>query len=471
MKKICLFLVVFLTSFSIGLKKINAEENVVDDTVVEETITEEVYTNNEEGAEIILKLKSDGTFTISAVQSGTGLSVEVSGTYIDKETYLELYRNGAVLCSIWINNETKSFSFYDNTEEKDENIIEKVYTYEDEDATVTLTLRSDMTYTMVAVEPYASNEIVLNGMFQYGAYGNIELFIGEEHFDNIFLDETTMTFDFDDYEKPVVDEEIVYPCNVVIIDSSYGEVVVDITEGNVGDVVTITPKSYAFCKLINIMVNGAVITPNESGVYEFLLVEGENKITSVFEISREDMAILAENINNYEKGFFEKIFSIENIFNLISWVMTTLFSTGFLVVLLKNKKVKALTGDEISTSVNDKIPDKVTTVVEQVVQEVFSPMFNTMTEAFQNINNCVETLTRCTILAQENTSESRLAILDEIAKVKSSTKELQEEARAIINSEVIANMRNKLEQKLVLEELEKKNQEIIHEESDLKGRV
>lgn len=365
----------------------------------------------------------------------------------------------------------------DNVVEETPVVVEKVYTYADEDepSVITLTLRSDMTYTMVAVEPYTLNEIVLNGMFQYGAYGHIELFIGEEHFDNIFLDEITMTFDFDDYEKPVVDEEvdeeIVYPCNVVIIDSSYGEVVVDITEGNVGDVVTITPKSYAFCKLVNIMVNGVAITPNESGVYEFLLVEGENKITSVFEISREDMAILAENINNYEKGFFEKIFSIENIFNLISWVMTTLFSTGFLVVLLKNKKVKALTGDEISTSVNDKIPEKVTAVVEQVVQEVFSPMFNTMTEAFKNINNCIETLTRCTILAQENTSESRLAIVDEIAKVKSSTKELQEEARAIINSEVISNMKKKLEQKLAIEELEKKNQEIIHEESDLKGRV
>lgn len=353
----------------------------------------------------------------------------------------------------------------DNGVEETPVVVEKVYTYEDESAFVTLTLRSDMTYKIVAVEPYTLDEITLNGVFKYSAYGRIEIFIGEEHFDDILLDDLTMTFDF------VEDEPIVYPCNVVIVDSAYGELMVDIEEGNIGDVVTITPKAYAFCKLVSVTANGVVITPNETGEYEFLLVEGENKLSAVFEINQEDMAILAENINSYKKGNWEDIFSMNNIFNLIEWALTTLFSVGFLAVLLKNKKVKALTGDEISTSVNDKIPEKVVAVVEKVVQDTFAPMFNTMKDAFENINNCVETLTRCTILSQENTSESRLAILDEIAKVKSSTKELQEEARAIINSEIIANMRAKIEQKLAIEELEKKNEEIIHHESDVKGRI
>ena len=58
----------------------------------------------------------------------------------------------------------------------------------------------------------------------------------------------------------------------------------------------------------------------------------------MFEINQEDMAILAENINSYKKGNFEDIFSMNNIFNLIEWTLTTLFSAGFLVVLLKNKK-------------------------------------------------------------------------------------------------------------------------------------
>lgn len=363
----------------------------------------------------------------------------------------------------------------DNGVEETPVVVEKVYTYTDESEFVTLTLRSDMTYTMVATEQYTSDEIVINGMFQYEGHGKIELFVGDTRFDKIWLDELTMTFGFYEDEpivdEPIVDEPIEYPCNVVIVDSAYGELMVDIEEGNVGDVVTITPKAYAFCKLVSVKANGAVITPNELGVYEFLLVEGENKLSAVFEINQEDMAILAENINSYKKGNWEDIFTMSNIFNLIDWVLTALFSTGFLVVLLKNKKVKALTGDEISTSVNDKIPEKVVAVVEKVVQDTFAPMFNTMKEAFENINSCVETLTRCTILAQENTTDSRLAIVDEIAKVKSSTKELQEEARAIINSEIIANMRAKIEQKLAIEELEKKNEEIIHHESDVKGRI
>lgn len=294
---------------------------------------------------------------------------------------------------------------------------------------------------------------------------NLKVVSAEEVVEDNVVEETPVV------DEPVVDEPIVYPCNVVIVDSAYGELIVDIEKGNIGDVVTITPKAYAFCKLVSVTANGVVITPNETGEYEFLLVEGENKLSAIFEINQEDMAILAENINSYKKGNWEDIFTMNNIFNLIEWTLTALFSTGFLVVLLKNKKVKALTGDEISTSVNDKIPEKVVAVVEKVVQDTFAPMFNTMKDAFENINSCVETLTRCTILSQENTSESRLAILDEIAKVKSSTKELQEEARAIINSEIIANMRAKIEQKLAIEELEKKNEEIIHHESDVKGRI
>lgn len=350
----------------------------------------------------------------------------------------------------------------------EEIVIEKIYTYEDYTTVATLILRSDMTYTMSATELTYGQTIEFNGFFRVedSLNGHIQLYMGETPFGEVCIDELTKTFDIIEDEE-ITEEEIVYPCQVVIIDSSYGEVLVDRFEGNVGEVVKVNPKAYAFCKLSEIYVNGVALTPNDNGVYEFLLVEGENKITSKFEISQNDMAILAENINNYEKGFFDRIFTLENIFNLISWIMTAVFSTGFLAVLLKNKKVKALTGDEISASVNGSVP----VAVENAIVDKFTPVLTTIQGAIENINNCVNVLTRCTILAQENTSESRLAILDEITYIKASEKELQEQARAIINSEVLEQTRAKLEKKLAIEELEKKNQEIYNEEQKVKGRI
>lgn len=339
-----------------------------------------------------------------------------------------------------------------------ETVVEKVYTYEDESAVVTLTLRTDMTYKIVAVEPDTLQEMLLNGNYKVNEDGNIELYMGETYFDEICLNELTMTFDF------VEEEAIIYPCSVKVVDSAYGEVLYDVYEGNIGDVVTLVAKPYVFCKVLEVKVNDVVLTPNKNGEYQFILVEGENIVTSSFAISEADMAILAENVNNYKKGNLEDIFTFENITNLISWTISGGSVIGLIIAILKAKKIKAQTGNEISVAVNENIVES----VKELVKNTFNPIFLTLNKSISNIEKCVTSLNRCMILAQENTPESRLAILDELTIIKKETKELKEEAKTIIEKQIHIDEDQKQEKIKALEELEKNNEELGKK---IKGRI
>lgn len=340
---------------------------------------------------------------------------------------------------------------------------DKVYVTTDESGTFTLTLKEDGTFTMEAVNGEDTMMSISGTYIENGIY--YDLYVGGDFLTAVWTNDETKDWDMHTY----VEEEIVYPCSVKVIDSAYGEIIYDIYEGNVGDIVTLTAKPYAFCKVVEVKVNGVVITPNENKEYQFVLVEGENTVTSVFVISQEDMAILAENINNYKKGNLEEIFTMENIRNLIGWAVSILSTLGLMIAMLKNKKIKAQTGDEISISVNEKVVKK----VENIVIETFEPMIQTFNNAILSIEKCVTSLNRCMILAQENTPESRLAILDELTIIKDETKELVQEAKTIINEQINVEKEHKQEQIKAIKELEEKNNSILvkKEESEIKGRI
>lgn len=344
---------------------------------------------------------------------------------------------------------------------------DKVYVTTDDSGTFTLTLKEDGTFTMEAVNGEETMMSISGTYVENGRY--YDLYVGGDFLTAVWTNDETKDWDIHTYKKEEVEEEVVYPCSVKVVDSAYGEIIYDIYEGNVGDIVTLTAKPYAFCKVVEVKVNDVVITPNEDGDYQFALVEGENNVTSVFAISQEDMSILAENINNYKKGNLEDIFTMENIRNLVGWVISLFSSVGLMVAVLKSKKIKAQTGDEISISVNEKVVKK----VEDIVVETFKPMIQTFNNAILSIEKCVTSLNRCMILAQENTPESRLAILDELTIIKGETKELVEEAKNVIKEQINVEKEHKEEKIKAIQELEEKNNSILvkNEESEIKGRI
>lgn len=335
-------------------------------------------------------------------------------------------------------------------------VEEKIYTYIDEEGSLELTLVTESTYSLFA--KMGETEATLSGTYVLEE-NIITLYLADQLFGMYILDNETMTM-VEQYE-----EEIIYPCQVVISNMHNGDVEADIYEGNIGDIVTLKIKPQVFCRLVEVKVNGVALLPNEASKYTFLLTEGENVITAEFVIDQENMQIIVDNINNAEAGNWEDIFSLNNLFNLISWAISLLMGSGFLITLLKSKKLKAKTTEEVVAETKTTIQN----TVKSYLDEVIFPLLEKQASKIESSNHAIYTMARCMTLAQENTEGSRLAIVDELTKLVVSDTALATQVKSIIAEEVSKVQQEKEAKKTAIEELEEANEKIT--DLGVSGRI
>ena len=283
-------------------------------------------------------------------------------------------------------------------------------------------------------------------------------------------------------EEPEGNEEITqseevevqeFTSKVIIGECKYGDATVDVIEGNVGDVVTIFPNAQVFCRLIAVKVNGVEIAKNADGEYKFALVEGDNVVSIECEVNQEDMKVIVDLIENAKKGSWEDVFSFNNIANLISWAISIVMGSGFLITLLRSKKIKSLTATDISAKVQQIVPE----TVQAVIKDNFAPIIDNIQQLTTDINEACNTLVRCMMLMQENNPESRLAVTKELANLNRTTTDLESKVRKIINQEMSKIEAAKLEKEQAIATLEQKNNEVVERfapqeiDEDLKGRI
>ena len=157
------------------------------------------------------------------------------------------------------------------------------------------------------------------------------------------------------------DQSIEYyydPCNVVIKTNGYGEVMTDIVKGEVGDICTIQASPSLLCELISLTVNGTKIVANNNGLYQFALVEGENKIEATFEISNEKVSEIVGIMENVKNNGFESLFTPNNLIILIALVIEVLLGSSLFVTMIKSKKIKTKTTEDVLTVVKNAINEE-----------------------------------------------------------------------------------------------------------------
>ena len=272
--------------------------------------------------------------------------------------------------------------------------------------------------------------------------------------------------------EPTPEEpEIVYPCSVVVEKTIGGEILVDITEGNVGDAVTVHASAYVLYSLKSVKVNGVELSANAEGNYTFTLAEGENKLVVEFAVDDEQMATFAELFAQAKDGEWSEIFSVENILTFISWIITTLLSSGFFLTLIKNKKIRSKTAEEISVSVENKVEKASANAIMTFLKDTLEPVTSKMSNGLNDMEETMKILVRCFVLSQENTPESRLAIIKELSNLKTASQELSEQVKSLIDEEILK--RAKIEQEKVksIKDLKEANDaiEIKEANNDIKG--
>lgn len=257
------------------------------------------------------------------------------------------------------------------------------------------------------------------------------------------------------------EEETPATGKVVIDASNKIDITTDITEGNVGDIVTITLKDNAFYVAKAIFINGTAIEAVD-GVYSFALVEGDNIITSEYTINAnsEEGKWLLDMINKAEEGDWASIFSLSNLAQIINWVIAGGGIIGLCITLLKMRKTKDKTAEDVEKAITKLLEEKYNIVITDLFKETLSPIFAKISDGITDVEEVCKVLARCMVLAQENTPEARMAIIAELTNLKSSDNDLIAQIKGLIDEELQNNKVAEEEKAKTLKELEEMNNSI-----------
>ena len=234
------------------------------------------------------------------------------------------------------------------------------------------------------------------------------------------------------------DEPEVFECSVVIENTEHGSISVDKEEGHVGETVTITAKHDLFYLVEFVKVNDTALVESEttSGEYKFVLVEGENKITSSFAVDKEllgEMSIIYEQAMNKD---WTNLFSVENVIRIVTFILNGGLLIAIVRYFVKDKFLEKKLENKVVETMNNLVPQTTRDTVVTTIQEVIAPMFNKLQADNVEVVKALGVYAKCTALAQENTPESRKAILDEIASLRIADLTTVESVRNYIEQQV-----------------------------------
>lgn len=272
-------------------------------------------------------------------------------------------------------------------------------------------------------------------------------------------------------EEPITPEEgteetPVYTCSVVLGTIEHATVSVDVTEGNVGDLCTVTVNHDLFYLIDNVTVNNTALVESEttSGVYTFAMVEGVNTINVKCVVDQETLGTLSKIYEEASNKDWANLFTWENVITIMKWVL----DGGILIAIaryyIKDKKLEGKVEKTVKDTMNTVIPETTKSAVVTTVSEVVQPMFTQVVADSVETKQAISVLIKCIALMQQNTPEAKAAIVNELSNLGISDKTTLAEIKAYIEKVVNDNMNAYKETMERLENIKKSNQENIIEE-------
>lgn len=271
--------------------------------------------------------------------------------------------------------------------------------------------------------------------------------------------------------EPVVSEEPVAEpaepklATIVVSKCEHAEIKTSLEEGAAGDICVININPDMFYLIKSVSVNGTALVESEetSGEFSFTLVEGENLIKAEIEIDEELFGRFSKMIEQANNKDWTNLFSVQNVITILSWVL----DGGLLIVIIryfiKDKKLADKVEKGAKSALEEILPTEVKEQVLIAVENVITPIFAKTEANMLEMHNAMNTFAKCFALSQENTPESRKAILDELTGLKvgdqttiNNVKQYIEEAVNKQNEQYLAALRE-------IRELGLKNQTIINE--------
>lgn len=268
-------------------------------------------------------------------------------------------------------------------------------------------------------------------------------------------------------EAPAADETQEtqeYPCKVVENVGNGGAVLFTVTEGNVGDTVTALVKPDFLYAVTSVKINGQEVEITKDGKYEFILVAGKNTFQVEFAVNNEKLQEIVNLIEQAKENGISSLFTVSNLLTFITWAITALLSSGFFVTLIRNKKLKSQTISEVQTAVTSRVNAEVAKAINEFLEKTFTTVLNSITEKVDGTNECMKVICRCFVLAQNDTPENKLAIINELTNLNVNDEELTNKIRSIVKEEQEKQQEKIVARDKAIEDLKKSNENLSAKE-------
>ena len=132
------------------------------------------------------------------------------------------------------------------------------------------------------------------------------------------------------------------------------------------------------------------------------------------------------------KAWLEKFLEPQQVAMIMTWITYAATIIGLIYKLSQLAKSKSLSNENIKNLILTELGDK----VDESVKNQLASAITSLTKTAERQNEVLSLLAKVSALSQENTPESRVAILDLISRLGVVDKEDIENAKETINQEV-----------------------------------
>ena len=222
---------------------------------------------------------------------------------------------------------------------------------------------------------------------------------------------------------------------VVIEKGKHGNVEASILEGVEGDICELNVKAELLYLTKSVSVNGIALIEDEniSGLYKFALVRGVNTVTAEFVVNEELLGELSNIYAQVRDKDWTNLFTVENVIALVKWVLDCGILIAIIRYYIRDKRLAAKVEKGVKESVEKIIPDTTKETVVATIKDVLEPVFAQLKTDNIELMKAMSVFAKCMALAQEDSTESRLAIIELLSQLNLSDEKTLTEVKNYIN--------------------------------------
>ena len=264
-------------------------------------------------------------------------------------------------------------------------------------------------------------------------------------------------------------EEEDLSATVVIPKVEHGSVEASITEGVEGDICKLNVKPEILYVISSVSVNGTALIEDEniSGLFSFSLVRGVNTVTVKFIVNQEilgDLSVIYEQATSKD---WTKLFTVENVIIVVKWVLDCGILFAIIRYYVRDKRLAGKLEEAVKQEIDKIIPDSTKETVIATITEVVSPIVAQLKADNIELRKAMGVFAKCMALMQENTPESRIAILEALGQLNISDSAALNEIKAFVEKLFKDNLDSYNETLAKLKEISNSNQAIVDEKPDV----